>query len=88
MNKSAKRYFEWAYEYQVAALTLNTQIAYASYLYNPIVYLLRHTIELQLKGLIINEVKAHSNIRVDQITVGSKKRKLNQTHSLNELWKE
>ena len=64
MNRSAKRYIDWAYEYQVAALTLYTQIATAPYLYNPTIFLLRHTIELQLKGLIIGEVKRTSNTRI------------------------
>lgn len=88
MNKSAKRYFDWAYEYQVAALTLNTQLPYAPHLYNPIVFLLRHTIELQLKGLIINEAKKHSKVKIRTITIGPKKRKINQTHLLGELWEK
>lgn len=53
MNKSAQRYVDLAFEYHVAAMTLNTQIFDAPYLYNPTVYLLRHTIELLLKGLVI-----------------------------------
>lgn len=55
MNKSAQRYIDLAFEYHVAAMTLNTQIFDAPYLYNPTGYLLRHTIELLLKGLIIDE---------------------------------
>ena len=86
MHKSAKRYFDWAYEYQIAALMLHTQIAAAPYLFNPIIFLLRHTIELLLKGLIIGEVKQKSNTRIDEIKVGKQNRKLNQTHSLLELW--
>jgi len=88
MNRSAKRYIDWAYEYQVAALTLYTQIATAPYLYNPTIFLLRHTIELQLKGLIIGEVKRTSNTRIDDIKIGKQNRKLNQAHSLLELWKK
>ena len=84
MNRSAKRYFDLAYEYQISALTLYTQIFSASYLYNPTAFLFRHSIELLLKGLIITEVKRSSRIRVDAIMVG--KRKLNETHSLGELW--
>ena len=84
MNKSAKRYFDLAYEYQISALTLYTQIFSASYLYNPTAFLFRHSIELLLKGLIITEVKRFNRIRVDAIMVG--KRKLNETHSLGELW--
>ena len=88
MNRSAKRYIDWAYEYQVAALTLYTQIATAPHLYNPTIFLLRHTIELQLKGLIIGEVKRSSNIRIDEIKIGKQNRKLNQAHSLLELWEK
>ena len=57
MNRSAKHYFDLAYEYQISALTLYTQIFSASYLYNPTAFLFRHSIELLLKGLIITEVK-------------------------------
>ena len=88
MNRSAKRYIDWAYEYQVAALTLYTQIATAPHLYNPTIFLLRHTIELQLKGLIIREVKRSSNTRIDEIKIGKQNRKLNQAHSLLELWEK
>lgn len=88
MNKSAKRYIDWAYEYQVAALTLYTQLATAPHLYNPTIFLLRHTIELQLKGLIIGEIKRSSNTRIDDIKIGKQNRKLNQAHSLLELWEK
>lgn len=88
MNKSEKRYIDWAYEYQVAALTLYTQLATAPHLYNPTIFLLRHTIELQLKGLIIGEIKRSSNTRVDDIKIGKQNRKLNQAHSLLELWEK
>ena len=88
MNKSAKRYNDWAYEYQVAALTLYAQLATAPHLYNPTIFLLRHTIELQLKGLIIGEIKRSSNTRIDDIKIGKQNRKLNQAHSLLELWEK
>ena len=88
MHRSAKRHIDWAYEYQVAALTLYTQLATASHLYNPTIFLLRHTIELQLKGLIIGEIKRSSNTRIDDIKVGKQNRKLNQAHSLLELWEK
>lgn len=88
MNKSAKRYIDWAYEYQVAALTLYTQLVTAPHLYNPTIFLLRHTVELQLKGLIIGEIKRSSNTRIDDIKIGKRNRKLNQAHSLLELWEK
>lgn len=84
MNATSKRYFEMAYEYQIAALTLYTQIPSASYIYNPTAYLFRHAIELILKGLIIAEEKKSRRVRVDEIMVGNKK--LDEIHSLYELW--
>ena len=84
MNKSSIRYFDLAYEYQIAAITLANQVFDAPYLYNPIAYLLRHTIELQLKGLIVQEVKLVSKKPIDKIKVG--KNYMNRMHSLIELW--
>lgn len=84
MNKSAQRYIDLAFEYHVAAMTLNTQIFDAPYLYNPAVYLLRHTIELLLKGLIIDEEKQRHRISVKEIKVA--KKNINSQHSLLSLW--
>lgn len=84
MNKSAQRYIDLAFEYHVAAMTLNTQIFDAPYLYNPTVYLLRHTIELLLKGLIIDEEKQRHRISIKEIKVG--KKNINSQHSLLSLW--
>lgn len=67
MDKSAQRYIDLAFEYHVAAMTLNSQIFDAPYLYNPTAYLLRHTIELLLKGLIINEEKRKHHISIKKI---------------------
>ena len=57
MHKQVKAFYDMAFEYHIAAVTLWTQIVSAPYLYNPISYLLRHTIELQLKGLIVCELR-------------------------------
>lgn len=84
MNKSAQRYIDLAFEYHVAAMTLNTQIFDAPYLYNPTVYLLRHTIELLLKGLIIDEEKQRHRISIKEIKVA--KKNINSQHSLLSLW--
>lgn len=84
MNKSAQRYVDLAFEYHVAAMTLNTQIFDAPYLYNPTVYLLRHTIELLLKGLVIDEEKQRHRISIKEIKVG--KKNINSQHSLLSLW--
>ena len=72
MDKSAQRYIDLAFEYHVAAMALNSQIFDAPYLYNPTAYLLRHTIELLLKGLIINEKKRKNHISIKEITVFDK----------------
>ena len=84
MNKSSMRYFDLAYQYQIAALTLYHELLDAPYLYNPIAYLFRQTVELQLKGLIIQEVKQIGRKPVAKIKIGS--HKMNSMHSLVELW--
>ena len=73
-----------AFEYHVAALTLHVNIFDAPYLYNPTAFLLRHSIELLLKGLIIRETQKARRIAANRITIGG--RKLNQTHSVGLLW--
>lgn len=84
MNKTAQKYFDMAFEYHVAALTLHVNIFDAPYLYNPTAFLLRHSIELLLKGLIIREAQKARRITANRITIGG--RKLNQTHSVGLLW--
>ena len=80
MNKTAKRYFDMAYEYHVAALTLYYSLFDASYLYNPTAYMLRHSIELLLKGLIIREEKKKRRVAALKIKING--RSLNSIHSL------
>ena len=84
MNTTANRYFDMAYEYHVAALTLYYSLFDASYLYNPTVYMLRHSIELLLKGLIIREEKKNRRVAASKIKING--RPLNNTHSLLVLW--
>lgn len=84
MNKTAQKYFDLAYEYHLAALTLYNNLFNASYLYNPTAFNLRHSIELLLKGLIIKETQKHKKISAQKITIG--KCRLNQAHSLLSLW--
>lgn len=84
MDKSAQRYIDLAFEYHVAALTLKTQIFDAPYLYNPTAFLLRHTAELVLKGLVIREEKSKHRISIKEIKVG--KKNINVQHSLLSLW--
>lgn len=85
MNKTAKHYFDLAFEYHMAALTLHVNIFESPYLYNPTSFLLRHSMELLLKGLIIRETQKHKKIAATRVTINN--RKLNQTHSLLSLWK-
>lgn len=84
MDKSAQYYLEWANEEQVAAAILHLHVAEAPHLYQPTLLLLRHTIELELKGLIIDELKRAGRTRVDSIRIGEQK--LTEVHSLRELW--
>ena len=84
MNKTANRYFDLAYEYHVAALTLYYSLFDAPYLYNPTMYMLRHSIELLLKGLIIREEKKKRRIAASKIKPNG--RLMNRTHSLLDLW--
>lgn len=86
MHKQVKAFYDLANEYRISAMILWEQITDAPCLYNPICYLLRHTVELQLKGLIIKELRkdskqlAVSKIKIDNI-------KMNSVHSLLLLWK-
>ncbi len=84
MNRTAQRYFDFAHEYYVAALTLHLNIFEAPYLYNPTAFLLRHSIELLLKGLIIRETHKIKIIAANKIKVEGSK--LNNCHSLLSLW--
>lgn len=85
MGKTTNKYFDLAFEYHVAALTLHSQIIEAPYLYNPISYLLRHTIELLLKGLIVIELKNQKiKVAINEIKIG--KNKMNSIHSVHKLW--
>lgn len=86
MHKQIKSFYDLASEYHISALVLWEQITDAPYLYNPICYLLRHTVELQLKGLIIKELKRDNRkLIVSEIKIDNKK--MNSTHSLLILWK-
>lgn len=86
MHKQVRCYFDLAQDYQIAAATLWTQIIPASYLYNPTRYLLRHTIELLLKGLIVKELRRdNKQLVLKDIMIDN--RHMNSTHSLLFLWK-
>lgn len=85
MHKQIRGYFDMAQDYHIAAASLWMQIMDAPYLYNPIRYLLRHTIELLLKGLIVMELrKDDKQLVLKNVRIGS--RPMNNSHSLNGLW--
>lgn len=84
MNKTAQRYFDLAYDYHIATLTLHLNIFEAPNLYNPTAFLLRHSMELLLKGLIIREIQKTKRIAANRIKVEGCK--LNSCHSLLSLW--
>lgn len=91
MNKMVKRFYELAYDYYLSATILWTKIFDASYIYNPTIYLLRHTTELLLKGLIVNEtikIKPTINISNIEIQENNAIRNINKVHSLHYLWED
>lgn len=89
MDNTVKRFYDLAYDYHVSATTLWLQLVNMPYIFNPTVYLLRHTTELLLKGLIVKETVAYDQtINVAQITIteNNSSKKLTSIHSLLSLW--
>lgn len=89
MNKIVKRYYKLAYDYYLSATVLWGQIINAPYIYHPTIYLLRHTAELLLKGLIIDEkLKLTSTLDISKITIQENNacKNINTVHSLFYLW--
>lgn len=88
-SKIANRYYELALDYYESASILFINILDNSSIYNPTIYLLRHSVELFLKGLIIKEnIISNNTINIDEIKVNtdSGAKKLNSIHSLWCLW--
>lgn len=89
MNKEVKHFYDLAYDYYIAAVSLWGQIASKNHIYNPTIYILRHAIELLLKGLIISEnLKMCRNVDISKICIcdNNSKPNINSTHSLLCLW--
>lgn len=89
MNSIVKRYYDLAYNYHLSATVLWGQIIEAPYIYNPTIFLLRHTTELLLKGLIIKEtIRINSTVDISRITIqdNGSKININAVHSLFYLW--
>lgn len=78
-----RKYVDLAFEYQVAALSLWTSVVESPFLYNPCMFLARHTIELLLKSLIIHESGGSTAVKIG---IGKEKRALDNTHNLSLLW--
>lgn len=76
-------YSDLAYEYNVAAMLLWNNLPESSYLFNPFMFLSRHTIELLLKGLIEKNCLEDNQHEIDQ---KGKTRAMSSTHNLSALW--
>lgn len=76
-------YSSLAFEYNVAAMMLWNSIAESPYLFNPFMFLARHTIELLLKGLILKDCANDNNHMIMQ---GGKLVPMSTTHHLLDLW--
>ena len=83
-TKEYKNYSDLSYEYNVAALLLWNSIAESPYLFNPFMFLSRHTIELLLKGLIKKNCPEENQQRIDH---NGKNIAMSNTHVLSALWK-
>lgn len=84
MNKTTKKYIEMAKNYFKAAQILQNQLLDNPELFRPTIYLLRHSNELLLKGIIIDISKRNYNRSVKDISING--HKITQTHSLIDLW--
>lgn len=78
-----RSYSSLAFEYNVAAMMLWNSIADSPYLFNPFMFLARHTIELLLKGLIVKDCANDNNHMIKQ---GEKLVAMSATHRLSDLW--
>lgn len=73
----------------MSATVLWLQIIKASYIYNPTIYIFRHTTELLLKGLILNEtMKTQPTIDISKVVIQESNTSINinSVHSLLYLW--
>lgn len=87
-EKDSQQFYEMGYHYHISAITLWIKVLdYPDY-YNPSLYLLRHAIELLLKGIIIKQ-SGMSFVEVSNNVVfyeGKKKKKITDIHSIKVLW--
>lgn len=82
-NNKYKRYIELAFQYHIAAASLWVSIADSPYLFNPCMFLARHTIELLIKSLIYRDCEITPDKKVGK---GKNKRSVDNAHDLLSLW--
>lgn len=82
-KKRSSRYFELAFQYHIAAASIWVSVTEVPYLFNPCMYLARHTIELLIKGLLYRDCENPSAIRIE---IGSGRKRIDNTHNLLMLW--
>lgn len=82
-NNKYIRYIDLAFQYHIAAVSLWNSIFEASYLYNPCMFLARHTVELLIKGLIYRDCENVSTIRIKD---DKRKKTISNSHNLSALW--
>ena len=88
-KKVLQDYYNLAFDYHMGAVTLWKDIVPSDHLFSPAVFLLRHSIELLLKSLIINEAVSDSYFDSSHsivLTLGGKNRKIDSIHTLMPLW--
>lgn len=88
--KDYKNFYEMGLQYHMAAVNLWCQIIDIPYYYNPAIYLLRHSIELLLKGLILKNCNMEFQDAKKKITIGNNEnaRKFGNVHSILALWEK
>ena len=88
-KKVLQDYYNLAFDYHFGAVTLWKDIVPSDHLFSPAVFLLRHSIELLLKSLIINEAVSDSYFDSSHsivLTQGGKNRRIDSIHTLMPLW--
>lgn len=90
MNKAVRHYYDLAYEYSRAAALLWADITVSPESYNPTVSLLKHTVEMLLKGLIVKEQSMFTDLDYTgaaKIEINGDRVRMNGVTSLAALWR-
>ena len=83
INNRYQRYTDLAFQYHIAAAYLWISIFEAPYLFNPCMFLARHTLELLIKSLIYRDCVITTE---KKIGTGKHKKTVDSTHDLLSLW--